>query len=250
MTAQPEIKRSTLYKTLRGIYFFIAGTPTTRNILNFKYLTTYRLHKDLHEVLKPLSGSVVDFGCGTKPYKTWFKKTTDYIGVDLYPGPEVEFVVSNGKIPISGEAFDFALSTQVFEHTESLNYLNEIHRLLKHNGTLIISVPFLYHIHENRDYRRFTKKGLVQVLEDAGFEVTDVRIQGGIGSTLTIMKFYFIDDLVRNQSPRWLQILLAPLYPIWFFLIVPLGNVIGYLFDKIDNTEKFYNNILAVAQKK
>ncbi len=237
-----------MYKIFKKIYHFIAGSPGNRNILNFKYLSTYQIYPDIKKELSLLSGDVVDFGCGDKPYKKWFKSTDRYVGVDMFDYEDVDVLVKDGKINLEDESFDVALSTQVFEHTESLDYLSELYRVLKTGGKIVITVPFLYHVHEDRDHRRFTDQGLSQVMKDYGFKVKNLKVQGGIGSTMTILFTSFIDASIRSMS-KFFKIVLSPLIIIWYILFVPILNVFGYFFDKVDKTNRFYNNIIVVASK-
>ena len=46
------------------------------------YLLRKRLLEKLIKVIPELSGSLMDFGCGSKPYKPLFF-VTEYIGVDF-----------------------------------------------------------------------------------------------------------------------------------------------------------------------
>jgi len=250
-SAEPQQKQSWVYQTLKRGYYFFTGSPTRRTILNFKYLATYKLYSDLRDVLGDRSGSVLDFGCGTKPYKEWFAGTERYVGVDMYEDPHVDIVVKEGNIPIKDEEgdFDYVLATQVFEHTETLGYLKDLHRLLKPGGEIIITMPFIYHVHEERDFRRLTTQGAQQMLRDYGFETVEVRKQGGIGSTLTVERLYFVDALFRNHIGRVGKILLFPMMLVWYVLLVPLMNAWGFVLDLCDPTGRFYNNVLIIGKK-
>ena len=244
-SAEPQKKQSWIYSLLKQAYYLYGGSPTRRTIFNFKYLATYRLYADLREVLGARSGSVLDFGCGTKPYKSWFLNTNRYVGVDMYEDPHVDVVVKGGDIPIGDKEgdFDYVLATQVFEHTETLHYLKDLYRLLKPGGEIIITMPFIYHVHEERDFRRLTTQGAKQMLQDYGFETVEIRKQGGIGSTLTVERLYFVDALFRHHTSRIGKLLLSPVILVWYLLVAPLMNVWGLFLDLCDPTGRFYNHI-------
>ncbi len=249
MTAEPEKNTSGTYKTIRALYYLFAGTPLARRIFHFKYLTTYQIHPDIKLALSTRGGDIIDFGCGTKPYMSWLKNISSYVGVDMYKHDAVDVLVQDGMIPLEDNRFDLAIATQVFEHTESLSYLQDLYRIVKEGGELVISVPFLYHIHENHDHRRFTKQGLQHELEQAGFVIDYIKSEGGVGSTTGILFLYFVDALIRDHVSRFWLIILSPIILFWYVLMVPLINCFGVLLDKADVTDRFYNNIIAIAHK-
>ncbi len=249
-----SIKENGVYFAAKKTYHFITGSHTKRNIFNFKYLTTYQLHKNLKEILGGIGEkNIMDFGCGYMPYKDWFQSYKTYRGADMFPHPGVEGVLAiteDGKIPYSDGQFDVVLATQVFEHTENLDYLNEVYRILQKDGKIIITVPFMYHVHDERDYRRFTAMGLEQNLRDYGFEVNEIRREGGIGAVIGIALLFWVDQMLRRHTPKWLLVLLAPVLLVWYVLVVPLINFVCIIWDRLDLTGTYYTNITAVATKK
>jgi SAM-dependent methyltransferase len=72
-------------------------------------------------------------------------------------------------------AFDVIVLSEVLEHVHSPHLaINNIHRLLSSNGRLILTVPFIFPIHERpHDYFRYTRYGLEFLLR----EFKDVRIK-------------------------------------------------------------------------
>ena len=58
--------------------------------------------------------------------------------------------------------------------------LSEIRRILVQGGTLIISLPFIHHLHDRpHDYYRFSIYGAEYLSDQAGFEVQNVATNGG-----------------------------------------------------------------------
>src|ERR1700722_4084369 len=54
-------------------------------------------------------------------------------------------------------------------------------RVLGDGGTLIVTAPFCFRLHEEpHDYFRYTPHGLRALIEHAGLDVLDVRAQGGL----------------------------------------------------------------------
>jgi SAM-dependent methyltransferase len=231
-----------------SVYAKICGKGTRINIFHYQYLSTYQLHADLKDVLGTVSAeNVLDLGCGNKPYKDFFFSYKNYIGADIYSGRDVDVILDDStKLPFENEIFDFVLSTQVFEHVEDLTLLSEVHRVLKKDGVFLISVPFLYHIHDRHDYRRFTSLGLHNTLSKYGFTDIQIRKEGGIGSTLSILFLSFIESkLNQNRVTRMIKGVMLPFWISFSFLV----NILGLLLDKVDQTGNYYNNLLAVVKK-
>jgi ubiquinone/menaquinone biosynthesis C-methylase UbiE len=96
-------------------------------------------------------GNILDIGCGSYPY---FLTTTTFankFGIDpAVSTTEVEGVnlqkinIAKEKLPFKDNFFDVVTMLAVFEHIEKdrLNFLlNEINRVLKKGGMLIITTP-------------------------------------------------------------------------------------------------------------
>ena len=51
--------------------------------INPFFLIRKALLKEIKLLAPELTGSILDFGCGAKPYKELFTESSNYIGVDL-----------------------------------------------------------------------------------------------------------------------------------------------------------------------
>lgn len=250
MTAEPEKEISSMYDFLKKVYHYLVGNSQKKSIFNFKYLPVYQMYPELKAELKKLEGDILDFGCGNKPYKDNFKRYEKYVGVDVYDSEGVDIVIDNKKIPLEDNSFDVVLATQVFEHTDSLSYMSELYRVLKPGGVLIFTVPFLYHVHEDYDYRRFTTQGVEALMKKNGFIIEKIKKHGAIGSTITILFTHFVDASYRDHANDFAKIILLPFFVVWLLIFIPVLNIFALLVDKIDKTGRFYNNIFLVANKK
>lgn len=79
--------------------------------------------------------------------------------------------------PFDDNYFDAALATQCFEHIYNINHIVwEIKRVLKPNGTLIITLPLVWEEHETPyDFFRFTSYGIKNMLVENGFKSIFIR---------------------------------------------------------------------------
>ncbi len=163
---------------------------------------------------------VLDVGCGHKPYRECFGNV-HYLGMDRSnEDSSPDFLGDACKIPVQTAAVDIVLSTQVIEHVpEPGEMLQEFHRVLKPGGSLILTGPMYWPLHEEPfDYYRFTKHGFTHLLKKAGFRSWNIFEDGG----------------------DWAQILLALNSRLTNRLAAPLRcvvNATGMILDKLDGSK-------------
>jgi glycosyltransferase involved in cell wall biosynthesis/SAM-dependent methyltransferase len=141
------------------------------------YLHLKSLSDVMGSMAQTCTGVMVDYGCGTKPYSSFFNKVQKYIGVDFEPsGPDDLLLPQDGRLPLPDEMADVVLSSQVLEHVPDVElHLAECLRVLKPGGVLILSTHGIWPYHTGAgadDYWRWTLKGLAWKIERAGFKVT------------------------------------------------------------------------------
>jgi ubiquinone/menaquinone biosynthesis C-methylase UbiE len=89
----------------------------------------------LETVSKYCKGSLIDIGCGTKPYKELLAPyITDHIGLDhthtLHEQSNIDLFGTAYNIPVGDNSFESALCTAVLEHLEEPEQaLKECHHL-------------------------------------------------------------------------------------------------------------------------
>jgi SAM-dependent methyltransferase len=121
--------------------------------------------------------SILDYGCGGSPYRSLFPNSK-YIRADFTPCDGLDFLLpADSLIPVSDNAFDMVLSTQVLEHVpEPANYVAECFRVLKPGGFLVLTTHGLYEDHGcPYDFQRWTADGLRLLLERSGFRIRGAK---------------------------------------------------------------------------
>jgi SAM-dependent methyltransferase len=229
-------------------YALVCGTPPTLRPWHFQWLAIKDLYRELRVVVRDLEGRVLDVGCGRKPYRKWFEKAGEYVGLDVTRESDADVIVRAGeRWPFEDSSFDAVVSTQVLEHVSDFaNVRAEIARVVKPGGQVIISVPFIYNEHgAPEDFRRFSVYGAAQLFP-ADWEVVRVARLGGAGSSLGILFLNWIDISLSSDSRT--KLVKVMLLPLWIVLSA-IVNAVGSALDKVGDKSATYVNLLVVFAK-
>jgi SAM-dependent methyltransferase len=195
-----------------------------------------------------ITGDLLDVGCGSKPYR-------DIFNVESYRGLDIDSPITrergvaddlyDGKIfPYSSDAFDSVLCNQVLEHVFNPDeFLQEINRVLKLGGKLLLTVPFVWDEHEQPyDYARYSSFGLRALLERNGFAI---RQHNKLGADATIL-FQLVNAYFFKVTQPWSKF--AKL--IFTATVMAFFNVLGVIAGKClpDNPDLFLDHVV-LAEK-
>jgi ubiquinone/menaquinone biosynthesis C-methylase UbiE len=110
---------------------------------------------------------LIDVGCGQAPFLYKFSYNQKVL-IDIEKGiDDIDFLCCDVQaLAIKDGCADMVLLNEVLEHVEDeKKALSEIYRVLRPGGFFVISVPFLFGIHEKVDYRRWTEQGCKNYLK-------------------------------------------------------------------------------------
>jgi SAM-dependent methyltransferase len=162
-----------------------------------KYVHRKAILSALQESLPLFSGRLLDYGCGKMPYKDYILEhsgVTEYIGLDIetalnYDNTKPDIVWNGTTLPFTDGFFDVVFATEVFEHVHGLeSALHEIYRVLKQDGILFFTMPYVWPLHEvpNDEYR-YTPFALEKIFKKAAFSNIAIKPTGGWNATLAQM---------------------------------------------------------------
>jgi SAM-dependent methyltransferase len=218
------------------------------------YLIRRSLFKGIQRNKSYIQGKVLDFGCGSKPYISLFN-CESYTGLDY--ATEVSEkntklaadVFYDGKtIPFEANLFDSVFSSEVLEHVFNPGeILDEINRVMKPGGHLVLTCPFFWPEHEQPyDYARYSSFGLKHLIGEHGFEVVAYEKTGSYFECLlqgwVLYLYYFIPHKPKALEAIFFTIFITP------FLL--LGLLLAAILPKRVKRSDFYLNNIIVARKK
>lgn len=240
-----------LDRAATSLYDQVCGVHPNLRFWHWQWTAVRDLHRDLRITLAPVTGRVLDVGCGTKPYLRWFRMVppSAIVGIDLEPGPGVDILIEEAQPwPFPEASFDMVLCTQVLEHASDVTFvMEEIHRVLAPGGQLVITVPFLYCEHgAPKDFRRFSRYETKRLLNDS-YEIIRNEPQGGLGSTVSTLLLTWVQTMWNRRSPT--RMLKIPFLPLWL-CSTALLNGLAVIVDLVDQTSSFYSNVMLVARKR
>lgn len=192
------------------------------NRLSHNWLIRKAVNDKARRRFPVLNGKVLDLGCGTRPFESdILKHASEYIGVDwsnTLHGLTADIAADlNEPLPIQSESIDHVVSFEVMEHLrEPESMLREAFRILKNGGTITVSTPFQWWIHEAPwDYYRYTCFGHQYMFGKAGFVEVNVEPTTGFWAMWLLKLNYQTHRLVTG--PGWKRRLMrAILVPCWW----------------------------------
>lgn len=214
----------------------------------------YFARKGLRWHIKALAASVrgktLDAGCGQKPYEE-FCNSSEYIGLEIdssknRAAKKADYFYDGKTFPFQNGEFDSVITNQVFEHVFNPDdFLSEANRVLKDEGILLMSVPFVWDEHEQPfDYARYSSFGLKYMLEKHGFEVIEHRKSiNDIRVIFQLINCYIQKKTATKNS--YVNLLTT------VFLMAPF-NILGELLSKVlpKNDDLYLDNIVLAKKRK
>jgi SAM-dependent methyltransferase len=173
------------------------------------YLTRSLLLNAIKEHSDCLINLVMDFGAGSSPYRSLIDcedyRTVDYYSLGHDHSKEEINTFWDGEIlPFEDNRFEGILSTEVFEHVFNLpETLKELHRVLKKDGVMLITCPFVIAEHETPNhFANYTEYGICHLLRQSGFKIIFYNKLGTSIQAQMQMFMSYLDSYVIGKFKR------------------------------------------------
>jgi SAM-dependent methyltransferase len=201
----------------------------------------------------PQGQRVLDVGAGSAPYRGLFAHCS-YLTHDFAQlAPEqlrhggyaaIDIVSDAIAIPQSDESFDVVLCTEVIEHhPEPIRVVNELGRLLKPGGLLLLTAPLGSGIHQEpfHFYGGYTPYWYRRFLPEAGFVEIDVEANAGSFRHFgqESVRFWTMIAPHRLAAPLWVRALVVPVWLPLAPLLALLIPLLAQWLDPFDAEKRF-----------
>lgn len=215
------------------------------------------VHKLIEKYNTKENPKILDIGCGTGKNMEDLQNLGSIYGLDSSP-EALRFCKKRGlnnlilgsaeKTKLKNNFFDIITILDVLEHTDDKKTLKEVHRILRDDGLIIITVPAFSWLWSNWDIvlhhkRRYTKKNLTGVFKKEGLQIIKISYMYSF-LVLPVLIIRALKSLFLKKS-----------YSSDFKLSSPFLNLI---MNKITNIESFFimltsipigTSIIVVAKK-
>ena len=161
------------------------------------------LKSQIPRVVNRDRGILLDIGCGVQPYRSIyadsFKKV---IAADFDVRSRIDVRIDVHALPLRDESCSVVLLTEVIEHLAEVKIaLVEVCRVLRTDGYLFLTWPFLYPLHElPHDFARYTEFGMQHLLEGTGLRIEALYRRGDMLCVVFGILEQFVFGLVEFLS--------------------------------------------------
>lgn len=200
-----------------------------------------------------VKGDILEIGCGignfTKSLTKYGKVTAIDINNDYIEQAKKKVGgyarigfgdIEKGNYFFKGRVFDTIVCINVLEHIkDDVMALQNIYKLLKPNGILILHVPAHLFLYGSIDaaighFRRYEIKKLINNMQSSGFEIDQAKRLNFIGA----VGWFIVNKLFRDKEVKETKIAI-------FNLIAPIFLSLENIFEPPIGT-----SILVIAKKK
>jgi SAM-dependent methyltransferase len=211
---------------IEALYFKMIPHPARirGSLESQRRITNYHMRLDLFFDQLPDGATILDLGSGNRKIAKAHKTVISFDRVDF---SRVDIVGDAGELPFKNETFDAITLQSVLEHVEDpWRVVKESFRVLKKGGFVWVEVPFIYPVHDENDYWRWTGKGL-DLMCSKLFAKEEAGILMGPGTAMSLINRMSLATLFSFSNRTLYHLLLVPFAWMTFWMKY-LDGVTGF----------------------
>jgi SAM-dependent methyltransferase len=188
---------------------------------------------------------VLNLGSGVKQFDHYLNNGINPVHLDIDRcKPNLDIVADAHELPFCNECFDIVFSIAVLEHVKRPWIVaEEITRILKPGGHVILEIPFLNVIHDEEDYFRFTDKGIEILFDQDHYDVILRQVGSGGASFMSVFLHTYFQQFMPGKYGKFFWSITMR-YP--FAMI----KYIDFLIDRSPTMRLTANSFSFIGQKK
>jgi ubiquinone/menaquinone biosynthesis C-methylase UbiE len=188
---------------------------------------------------------VLNLGSGVGQFDNHLSKEIELTNLDIARvNQNLDVIGDAHDLPFKSESFDIVYSIAVLEHVRwPWIVADEILRVLCRGGHVVLELPFLNVIHDERDYFRFTDKGIRALFDEKRFSVIFEQVSAGGGSFLSVFVLEYFEQFVPTKHLKFLWRICMR----YFFC---LFRYLDVLIDTSQHLRKTANSFSMIGEKK
>ena len=198
-----------------------------------------RIRLEVAVYSRQMVGVLYDIGSSSQPYRGLFHHVDRYVGVDMQPCNGVDVVCDMMDLKIADQAADSVLCTQTLQYaSDPCQMAAELARICKDGARCLLTAPFVAREEQRwNDYFRFSKRGLIHLMEQHEFVVEAIHPMGGFWLAAVYYTMFFF----ATHSSRLLRLLAI--------VVVPLLRLTYLLLRRFDTSEIHACNFTVLARR-
>lgn len=146
------------------------------------------LEDELKPTTKYIRGRVLNAGCGSRDITPHLTKmgASSVEHCDLKSSIPGAIIADLSSIPMEDERYDTIICNAVLEHAQFPDkVMQELRRVLKPDGNLIVCIPFMQPYHPAPDFRRYSREGMLELARIHDFETVEIFPVHTLAQTIT-----------------------------------------------------------------
>ncbi|MFH0853283.1 MAG: class I SAM-dependent methyltransferase [bacterium] len=184
-----------------------------------------------------VTGQVLDVGSGSRRYDKLFK-ADNITAIDIQADPEKNILQGDmHSLDFADESFNNVIFFEVLCYSHNFQQaLKEMLRVLKNDGNLLLSIPFL--VRDSKDRIRFTRMYFEEIIRQTGIQEYHIDT---FGNSATLI-WDILRTVITSRKKRIVRILFSCLL-LPYYLFIKL-----FLNDKKTNSA-YYTGLFICIKK-
>ena len=149
----------------------------------------------------------LDIGAGVAPRRAEISRqfaVKQYVALDFVLSDAVSVIADARHLPVRDHSVDLVICFEVLQHiADYRTVLDEMKRVLRPGGNVMLSFPFIYGECDVVDFRRWTVAGMSREFEERGFTVLSADRRGGLFFAMTTMLIWAIQHSIPGARMTW-----------------------------------------------